>query len=143
MDLDSAEHDAELEQHRRRLSDCCVDFTADDGARDDAAAMCSETLMEQYLEHGALSRAQLQRAIARRELFPCFFGSALRLDGVEELLSGLEQYTVRPRYPAAFGAKVYKISRDPQGSRLTWMKITGGGLKVKTLLTNAGTHRFM
>ncbi len=138
MDLDSAEHDAELEQHRRRLSDCCVDFTADDGARDDAAAMCSETLMEQYLEHGALSRAQLQRAIARRELFPCFFGSALRLDGVEELLSGLEQYTVRPRYPAAFGAKVYKISRDPQGSRLTWMKITGGGLKVKTLLTNAG-----
>lgn len=138
MDLESAEHDAVLEQVRRRLSDGCVDFSVAEDERNDAAAMCSEVLMEQYLENGTLSHEELQRAIVHRELFPCFFGSALRLDGVEDFLHGMQVYTVNPQYPAAFGAKVYKISRDPQGNRLTWMKITGGGLKVKTLLTNAG-----
>ncbi len=140
MDLDSAKHDEVLEQLKRRLSDGCVDFSAgrDAAARDEEAAMCSEEMMERYLEEGTLPLEELQRAIVHRELFPCFFGSALRLDGVEEFLRGMERYTVAPQYPAEFGAKVYKISRDPQGTRLTWMKITGGGLKVKTRLTNAG-----
>lgn len=138
MDLDSAEHDMVLEQLRHRLSDGCVDFSAEEDERNDAAAMCSEVLMEQYLENGTLSHEELQHAIVHRELFPCFFGSALRLDGVEDFLRGMQAYTVTPQYPATFGAKVYKISRDPQGNRLTWMKITGGELKVKTLLTNAG-----
>lgn len=140
MDLESAKRDEVLAQLKRRLSDSCVDFSAgrDIAERDEEAAMCSEALMECYLEDGALPLAELQRAIVHRELFPCFFGSALRLDGVEEFLYGMERYTVSPQYPAEFGAKVYKISRDPQGNRLTWMKITGGGLQVKTRLTNAG-----
>lgn len=140
MDLESAKRDEVLAQLKRRLSDGCVDFSAgrDIAERDEEAAMCSEALMECYLEDGALPLAELQRAIVHRELFPCFFGSALRLDGVEEFLYGMERYTVSPQYPAEFGAKVYKISRDPQGNRLTWMKITGGGLQVKTRLTNAG-----
>lgn len=140
MDLESAKRDEVLAQLKRRLSDGCVDFSAgrDIAERDEEAAMCSEALMECYLEDGALPLAELQRAIVHRELFPCFFGSALRLDGVEEFLHGMERYTVSPQYPAEFGAKVYKISRDPQGNRLTWMKITGGGLQVKTRLTNAG-----
>lgn len=140
MDLESAKRDEVLAQLKRRLSDGCVDFSAgrDIAERDEETAMCSEALMECYLEDGALPLAELQRAIVHRELFPCFFGSALRLDGVEEFLHGMERYTVSPQYPAEFGAKVYKISRDPQGNRLTWMKITGGGLQVKTRLTNAG-----
>ncbi|MDO5784957.1 MAG: TetM/TetW/TetO/TetS family tetracycline resistance ribosomal protection protein [Eubacteriales bacterium] len=140
MDLDSARHDEVLAQLKHRLSDGCVDFSAerDIAERDEEAAMCSEALMERYLEDGELPLNELQRAIIHRELFPCFFGSALRLDGVEDFVRGMERYTVNPQYPAEFGAKVYKISRDPQGNRLTWMKITGGGLQVKTRLTNAG-----
>lgn len=140
MDLDGAEHDAVLAQLRRRLSENCVDFSE---GRDmelwrEEAAVCSEELMAAYLDSGELPLPELRRAIVHRALFPCFFGSALRLEGVEYFLRGLEQYTVNPRYPKKFGAKVYKISRDPQGSRLTWMKITGGMLPVKTRLTNAG-----
>lgn len=140
MDLDGAEYDAVLAQLRRRLSENCVDFSE---GRDmelwrEEAAVCSEELMAAYLDSGELPLPELRRAIVHRALFPCFFGSALRLEGVEYFLRGLEQYTVNPRYPKKFGAKVYKISRDPQGSRLTWMKITGGMLPVKTRLTNAG-----
>lgn len=140
MDLDGAEHDAVLAQLKRRLSENCVDFSE---GRDmelwrEEAAVCSEELMAAYLNSGELPLPELRRAIVHRALFPCFFGSALRLEGVEYFLRGLEQYTVNPRYPQKFGAKVYKISRDPQGSRLTWMKITGGMLPVKTRLTNAG-----
>lgn len=140
MDLDSAEHDAVLAQLKRRFGDGCVDFSAERATeeRDEEAAMCSEAMMESFLEHGELSLEELQHAIIHREIFPCYFGSALRLHGVEEFLRGMEQYTVDPVYPKEFGAKVYKISRDPQGKRLTWMKITGGGLRVKTVLTNAG-----
>lgn len=96
MDLDSAEHDTVLEQLRHRLSDGCVDFSAEEDERNDAAAMCSEVLMEQYLENGTLSHEELQHAIVHRELFPCFFGSALRLDGVEDFLRGMQAYTVTP-----------------------------------------------
>lgn len=138
MDLDSADHDAVIRQLKYRLSDKCIDFSGDAGQRDEEIAMCSETLMEYYLDNGSVSESEIQHAIIHRDVFPCYFGSALKLDGVEEFLRGIETYTVEPKYPTEFGAKVYKISRDPQGNRLTWMKITGGGLKVKTCLTNAG-----
>ena len=140
MDLDGAEHDTLMEQLKHRLGDGCVDFSGERPAEEfyEEAAMCSEAMMEQFLETGTLTQEQLRHAIVHRELFPCYFGSALKLDGVEQFLRGMEQYTVDPVYPKEFGAKVYKISRDPQGNRLTWMKITGGGLKVKTVLTNAG-----
>ena len=80
----------------------------------------------------------LTALMARRKLFPCWFGSALKLEGVEEFLHGLERYAPRPGYPAGFGARIFKISRDGQGARLTWMKVTGGSLKVKTVLEGPG-----
>lgn len=140
MDLDTAERDTVLGQLKRRFGDGCIDFSDERATeeRDEEAAMCSEMMMESFLKNGKLSLKELQHAIIHREIFPCYFGSALRLDGVESFLRGMETYTVNPVYPKEFGAKVYKISRDPQGKRLTWMKITGGGLKVKTNLTNAG-----
>lgn len=140
MDLDSADRDALIAQLKLRLSDGCVDFSADRDRDElfEEAAMCDEGMMETYLESGALSEDELRSAVVRRQLFPCYFGSALKLDGVEEFLNGIEKYTVTPQYPAEFGAKVYKISRDDKGNRLTWMKITGGELKVKTRLTNSG-----
>ncbi|MCD8356881.1 MAG: TetM/TetW/TetO/TetS family tetracycline resistance ribosomal protection protein [Clostridia bacterium] len=140
MDLDSADHDGVLYQLKRRFGDGCIDFSTQRAPqeRDEEAAMCSEAMMESFLEHGALTLEELQHSIIQREIFPCYFGSALKLEGVEEFLRGMEKYTVDPVYPKEFGAKVYKISRDLQGNRLTWMKITGGGLKVKTVVTNAG-----
>lgn len=96
--------------------------------------MCSEELMGEFLESGALSDPALARAIAQRKLFPCFFGSALRLEGVDAFLEALETYTLLRDPPAGFGAKIYKISRDAQGVRLTWLKVTGGVLKPKTVL---------
>ncbi|MDO4175714.1 MAG: TetM/TetW/TetO/TetS family tetracycline resistance ribosomal protection protein [Eubacteriales bacterium] len=140
MDLDTAEHDTVLQQLKRRFGDGCIDFSEGyaQEERDEEAALCSETMMEHFLQNGMLSLEELQYAIVHRDIFPCYFGSALKLDGVEWFVRGMEDYTVTPMYPKEFGAKVYKISRDPQGTRLTWMKITGGGLKVKTNLTNAG-----
>ena len=139
MDLDSANRETVLQQLKRRFSDGCVDFSTnrDVEQRDEEIAMCSESLMEHFLENGEIPLENIQKAIIHRELFPCYFGSALKLEGVEEFLRGMELYTVHPNYPKEFGAKVYKVSRDPQGNRLTWMKITGGALKVKTKLTNA------
>lgn len=143
MDLDGTDRPALLSQLQERLHDSCMDFSVSVRAEDwyEQAAMCEESLLSHYLEHGELTDHQLQSAIVHRHLFPCFFGSALKLQGVTEFLRGIRQYAVEPRYPSAFGAKVYKISRDPQGNRLTWMKITGGVLKVKTKLTNAGNSQ--
>lgn len=101
----------------------------------EAVAMCSEELMESYLEQGKLMAAQLQRAIAKRELFPCFFGSALKMFGVRAFLQGLYGLMKIPVYKDNFGARVYKVARDEQGNRLTYMKVTGGSLKVRDLLS--------
>ena len=103
--------------------------------RDDALALCDENLMNRMLEAGQLTDAEIIPAIARRHVFPCWFGSALKLDGVEELLTGLDRFT-RPA-PAldTFGAKVFKVSQDEQGARLTWLRVTGGELKVKAQLS--------
>ena len=96
--------------------------------------MCDETLLERYLETGDVEDDEIRRLIKERRLFPCFFGSALKLTGVEELLGGIRRWAMVPEYPQEFEAKVYKISRDDQGNRLTHLKITGGSLKVKGCL---------
>ena len=101
-------------------------------------AMCDDRLLEKYLEGGKITEEDIRGLIAGRKVFPCYFGSALRLEGVETLLEGLSRYTLCPAYPEEFGARVYKISRDSQGARLTHMKITGGSLRVKTPLRGGG-----
>ena len=134
MDLPGPGREALLAQLTHRLGEGFVDFGTDADARDEALALCDERLMESVLENSALSDAQITAAIARRHVFPCWFGAALKLEGVDALLAGLDAYT-RPA-PAldAFGAKVFKLSPDEQGGRLTWLRVTGGSLKVKALL---------
>ena len=137
MDLAGADRAALLEQLKNRLDEGCADFT-DKPALYEQAALCDEGLLEDYLESGSVPDAALTALIAKRKLFPCWFGSALKLDGVAEFLHGLEGYAPRPVYPTDFGARIFKISRDDQGVRLAWLKVTGGSLKVKTLLDGPG-----
>ncbi len=132
MDL-PADRDSLMNDLHRQLDEGCVDFAAPD--RDEHAAMCDEGALEQFLDTGVLTEATLCDLIARRKLFPCFFGSALKLTGVDELLTALETCAPRPERPDTFGARVFKISRDNQGTRLTWLKVTGGTLKAKTILS--------
>ena len=124
-----------LTQLNRRLGEGFVDFDAPPDARCEALALCDEQLMEKMLDAGTLTDADIVPAVARRHVFPCWFGSALRLEGVDALLTGLDRYT-RPA-PAldAFGAQVFKVSQDEQGTRLTWLRVTGGLLKVKAQLS--------
>lgn len=131
MDQPGTDRDMLLNQLRERLDENCVDFTAEDEAFQDAVAMCSELLMEEYLERGAVTERHIAEAIRERKLFPVFFGSALKMTGVEEFLTGLTRYSIVPEYREAFGARVYKIARDAAGTRLTYLKVTGGSLKVK------------
>ena len=134
MDLPGLEKQEIMEQLTGQLSAGCVDFGLNADEIAEAAAMCDEALLENYLETGEVSDGNLRGLIAKRKLFPCCFGSALKLRGVEELLNLLDTYAPETEYPAEFAAKVYKISRDPQGNRLTWLKITGGMLKVRSVL---------
>ena len=133
MDLAGTDRDALLAALKARLGEGFVDFGAA-GFQEEAATASEEALAE-YLDAETLSEETLGRLIRDRAVFPCWFGSALKLDGVDEFLAGLAKYAPRPDYPARFGAKVYKIGRDGQGARLTWMKITGGSLRVKALLS--------
>ena len=135
MDLAGADKPVLLRELQRRLSSGCVDMDLPPEERDEALSLCHEGLLEQYLEQGSLSKDAVAQAIAKRQIFPCRFGAALKLEGVDALLHDLQDLTVAPAYPAAFGARVYKITRDTQGTRLTWLKVTGGALKVKTLLS--------
>ena len=134
MDLPGVEREKLMAQLQEQLSPACVDFGIDADQIAESAAMCDEALLETYLETGTVTAGNLRGLIAKRKLFPCCFGSALKLEGVEELLEILDKYAPEPEYPAEFGAKVYKISRDPQGNRLTWLKVTGGSLKVRSSL---------
>ena len=135
MDLPGTEKKALLAQLQTQLSPGCVDFGADFAEIAEMCAMCDEALLENYLESGVITAGNIQGLIAKRKLFPCCFGSGLNLDGVEELLDVLDTYAPKKEYPDEFAARVYKISRDPQGNRLTWMKITGGNLKVRSNLS--------
>ena len=137
MDQDGANSAEILKELQSRLDEKCIDFTASQPQEEfmENLAMCDETVLETYLEEGEISKEQVRELIARRKVFPCYFGSALKSQGIQEFLEGLETYTKVPDYPDTFGAKVYKISRDEKGSRLTHMKITGGSLKVKQVLS--------
>ncbi len=140
MDLAGTNRGELLAQLCARLDGNCVDFSQPDSPEfSELLALCDESLMNTYLETGAIPTVDIREAIGRRSLFPCWFGSALRLEGVEDFLHGLETYTKQPFYPSEFGARVFKISRDSQGARLTWMKLTGGSLRVRELLTDEGT----
>ena len=134
-DLPGKSKEELLAQLNHRLGEGFVDFGMPQADRDEALALCDENLMNRMLEAGQLADAEIIPAIARRHVFPCWFGSALKLDGVEELLGGLDRFT-RPA-PAldTFGAKVFKVSQDEQGARLTWLRVTGGELKVKAQLS--------
>ncbi len=137
-DLEGTNKRALMEELKRKLGDGCIDFSGESDPKDfmENLALCDEDLLEQYMEYHILQDTAITKAIAERKVYPCYFGSALKLNGVEAMLDGLEQYTQVPTYPDCFGARIYKISRDEQGNRLTHMKITGGSLRVKQLLTN-------
>ena len=135
MDLPGMERQEILAQLNRRLGEGFVDFGAEQADRDEALALCDENLMDRMLDAGQLQDADLIPAIARRHVFPCWFGAALKLEGVDALLDGLDRYTRPAPALEAFGAKVFKVSQDEQGARLTWLRVTGGELKVKAQLT--------
>ena len=137
MDQDGTDRDSLMAELKTRFGEGCVDFSGISKGDPEALeelAFCGEEVLEEYLETGTVSDSTIRRSVAQRKLFPCFFGSALHVQGVEELLDGLERYTQTPQYGEEFGAKVYKIARDDQGNRLTYLKITGGTLRVKEVL---------
>lgn len=135
MDLAIGREEELLAELREKLGDGIVDFRDTSGAEFmENVAVCDEAVLEYYLEHGKVEQAQIKQMIAERKIFPCFFGSALKGQGVEEFMTSLSEWVDEPECGNVFGAKVYKISRDEQGNRLTHMKITGGSLKVKTAL---------
>ena len=138
MDQPDTDRVAILDQLRRRFGEGFADFTGDRGELLEQAAMCDEVLLERYLEGEAPDDDDLAALIVERGLFPCFFGSALRLEGVEELLDGLERYTLEPAWGDSFAARVFKISRDERGERLTWLKVTGGALRVRDTVRGPG-----
>ena len=136
MDQDGTDKKAILKELKKRLSDACLDFGTEKDENEwlENLAVCDERMLEEYLETGEIEENTLAEAICSRKVFPCYFGSALKLEGIEAFMEGLRQYTSEPRYPEAFGAKVYKIARDGQGNRLTYLKVTGGVLRVKDIL---------
>ena len=136
MDQNGTDAEKLLKELRAKLSGSCIRFGEAEDSEEflENVAMAEEQVLESYLEHGTIDREEISRLIGERKLFPCYFGSALKNAGVEELLGGLERYTEEKTYPDVFGAKVYKIARDPQGSRLTYLKVTGGVLKVRDLM---------
>lgn len=136
MDQPGTDKNRILEQLKQKLDGNCVDFTEGLEIIMENLATCEEKAMEKYLEKETLDTEDIIRLIASRKAFPCYFGSALKLEGIEGLLNGLGQYTQPPDYPEKFGAKIFKIARDGQGNRLTYMKITGGSLKPREILTN-------
>ena len=135
MDLAGERKEEILTDLKKNLGGNFVDFGTE-GSEEflENTAMSEEHVLEQYLETGEISVDTIRNLITDRELFPCFFGSALRLSGVEEFMRGMETYMDVPMYPEEFGARVFKIARDPQGNRLTYVKVTGGTLRVKDLI---------
>ncbi len=136
MDQEGTDRQKLLEELQKRLDERCIAFEEEQEAFYENLAMSDEAVLEKYLSDGTVEQGEIVRLIAERKVFPCYFGSALKIEGVEEFLQGLETYTACPKYPEDFGARIYKIARDAQGTRLTYMKITGGTLKVKGMLTN-------
>ena len=136
MDQEGTDRDDLLLELQSRLDEHCLDFDAEweNEEFQEELAMCEEELLERFLECGKLEREDAARLIRERKVFPCYFGSALKMTGLDEFLKGLETYLRFPEYPDTFGARVFKIARDAQGNRLTHLKVTGGTLKVKQML---------
>lgn len=137
MDLPGTYRETLLKELKQKLSSCCTDFTSEEDLYEEAASN-DEDLMQEYLEDGILSDESISSGIASRKIFPCFFGSALKMEGIKMFLDQFCRYTLCPEQSDDFAAKIYKISEDDQGNRLTHMKITGGTLKVKTTLSHEG-----
>ena len=139
MDLPGADKAAVLKELQAKLSPYCVDFTEEEELLCENVAMCEETLLETYLEEGTFDlKKEVRRLVSGTLLYPCYFGSALQNEGVEALLEGLESYTKMPEYQKEFAGKVYKITRDDAGQRLTHMKLTGGELKLRDEIEGIG-----
>lgn len=139
MDLPGADKAAVLKELQAKLSPYCVDFTEEEELLCENVAMCEETLLETYLEEGTFDlKKEVRRLVSGTLLYPCYFGSALQNEGVEALLEGLENYTKMPEYQKEFAGKVYKITRDDAGQRLTHMKLTGGELKLRDEIEGIG-----
>ena len=136
MDVSPFGKEEIIEELRKRLSEQIIDFTKNDFSPADyeIMAMSKESLLEQYLDSGIITKEHIKKAVKERGIFPCYFGSALKMEGVEEFLKGMQEYVLETAKVPDFGAKVYKIGKDEQGSRLTYLKVTGGSLKAKTLL---------
>lgn len=136
MDQNGTDAEKLLEELRVKLSGSCIRFGEAEDSEEflENVAMAEEQVLETYLDHGTIERGEISRLIRERKVFPCYFGSALKNIGVKEFLAGLECYAKERSYPEEFGAKVYKIARDPQGNRLTYLKVTGGVLKVRDLI---------
>ncbi len=141
MDLPTASKEEMLAELTARLDGGCIAFGEEDEGFYENAAMQSAELLELYLKDGTLSAADIAEAVAARQIFPCYFGSALKNEGVREFFEGVCRYTTEKEYPSAFGAKVFKITEDEKGQRLSYLKITGGSLPVKTLLEGKSWSR--
>lgn len=137
MDQPDTDRKKLIKEIRSKLDEECVDFVQEGSELFyEQLAMCNEAIMEDYIEKGSVELDKIKHAVRERQVFPCFFGSALKLEGIEAFMQGFLKYAVIPSYPLEFGAKVFKISRDEQGNRLTHMKLTGGRLKVRDVLKN-------
>ena len=137
MDQPGTDRKKLIKELRSKLAEECIDFVQEGSELFyEQLAMCNEAIMEDYIEKGSVELDRIKLAVSERQVFPCFFGSALKLAGIEAFMQGILKYAVIPSYPREFGAKVFKISRDEQGNRLTHMKLTGGRLKVRDVLKN-------
>ena len=151
MDREGTDRERMMAELKERLDEGCIDIAGLGAVEPEAAismpgsvslppdcleelAVCDEQILSEYLDSGTVSTESVRRAVAERKVFPCWFGSALRAEGLEEFMDGIRGYCICPAYPDTFGAKVYKIARDPQGNRLTYLKVTGGRLQVKEVL---------
>lgn len=137
MDLDGADKDAIMEELSKYLDSGCIDFTEGEEQMFEHLALCDEDVLNDYLEKGRIEKNVIRQLIWERKTFPCYLGSALKLEGVDAFLEGIQEYARMREYPRQFGARVFKIARDEQNNRLTYMKITGGSLKVRTALREA------
>lgn len=145
MDQDGTDRIHLLTELKNRLHDNCIDFNIDSHLNSrktfyENVAVCDEVLLERFLDMDTVMTEEIRELILQRKIFPCYFGSALKSEGVEEFVLGLQTYLAFPGYPDEFGARVFKITRDEQGNRLTHLKITGGTLRVKNVLSGCDTH---
>ena len=137
MDQNGTDKELLMEHLKKELDDRCVDFDCDQTSGEflENVAVCEEQALEHYLEQGTVSEQTIRELIRDRHVFPCYFGSALKMDGIEQFVAGFERFAQEPQYNGEFGARIYKVSHDAQGKRLTWLKVTGGELKAKMMLS--------